>query len=259
MTVTTEQDEDWQTWHAARERDLAAKYGWLTIAGFDWLAQTPARLAGLPGTWWTANGQAYVRAGGELTHNGEPFAGTLSTSVSEAGSLSWLLYGEVLVELVLRGGRYAVRQRDPDAPTRTGFTGVPTYPLDPAWVVTGHYTPYARAERVEVPTARPDLRQHVTVVGAIHLALGGTAYELAVTAGGDGRLNLSFHDRTNDSETAGWRTVTAGEVQPDGSVPIDFNRTINPPFAFTAFGTCPAPVRGNTLNLPVTAGEKKPR
>jgi uncharacterized protein (DUF1684 family) len=40
---------------------------------------------------------------------------------------------------------------------------------------------------------------------------------------------------------------------------IDFNRTINLPFAFTAYGTCPAPVAGNRLGVPVTAGEKKPR
>ena len=48
-------------------------------------------------------------------------------------------------------------------------------------------------------------------------------------------------------------------MERDGSVLIDFNRTINLPFAFTAYGTCPAPVPGNRLGLPVTAGEKKVR
>jgi uncharacterized protein len=53
--------------------------------------------------------------------------------------------------------------------------------------------------------------------------------------------------------------VTTGVMERDQSVLIDFNRTINLPFAFTAYGTCPAPVPGNRLALPVTAGEKKLR
>ena len=133
--------DDWQTWHEARERDLNTAYGWLTVVAFDWLGPVAAQLPGLPGTWWVSDGRAQVTASGELSLHGEPLDGTTSASVAEAGSLSWLLYGETLVELVLRGGRYAVRQRDPRAATRVGFSGVPTYPVDPAWVVTGHFTP----------------------------------------------------------------------------------------------------------------------
>lgn len=244
------------TWHTTREQELTTKYGWLTVSAFDWLTNSPARLPGLPGTWWTADGQAHVRAGGELTLHGEPLVGTTSAGVPEGASLSWLLYGEVLVELLVRDGRYAIRQRDPAAATKAGFSGVPTYPVDPAWVITGHYTPYTQAERVKVPTARPDLTANLTLVGAIHLPLGGTAYELAVTAGGDGRLNLAFYDETGDTS---WRTLTAGGAQRDGSVLVDFNRAINPPSAFTAHGICPARPPGNRLALPVTAGEKSPR
>jgi uncharacterized protein (DUF1684 family) len=126
-------------------------------------------------------------------------------------------------------------------------------------VVRAYYTPYPVPERVEVSTARDDLRQHVTTVGTVHIALGGSAYELVATTAGDGRLTLSFHDKTNGEETAPWRSVTAGVVENDDSVLIDFNRTINLPFAFTPNGTCPAPVPTNSLALPVTAGEKRVR
>ncbi|GAA0602600.1 DUF1684 domain-containing protein [Kribbella sandramycini] len=259
MTVVSDLEQDWQTWHAAREQDLNTDYGWLTIVGFDWLPAAPAALSGLPGEWWFADGQAHVRSAGELKLNGVPIEGTASASVAEAGSLSWLFFGDRLIELVLRGGRYAVRQRDPGAETRADFSGVPAYPLDASWAVRGYYTPYGAPERIEVSTARDDLRQHVTAVGTVHLALGGSAYELVATAAADGRLSLSFHDATNGSETAPWRTVTTGVVERDQSVLIDFNRAINLPFAFTEFGTCPAPVTGNRLGLPVTAGEKKVR
>ncbi|GAA1561758.1 hypothetical protein GCM10009804_18140 [Kribbella hippodromi] len=258
MTVVSDLEQDWHTWHAARERDLDTDYGWLSIVAFDWLPSVPTVLQGLPGEWW-ADERAHVSAAGELTLGGEPVRGTVSASVPEAGSLSWLLYGDRLAELVLRGGRYAVRQRDPGAVTRQDFAGVPAYALDDNWSVTGYFSPYPKAQRVEVATARDDLRQHVTAVGTVHVALGDRAYELVATAAGDGRLNLSFHDRTNGAETAPWRVLTTGPVARDGSVAIDFNRTINLPFAFTAYGTCPAPVPGNRIDLPVTAGEKRVR
>ncbi|GAA2796830.1 DUF1684 domain-containing protein [Kribbella solani] len=157
MTVVSDLEQDWHTWHAARERDLDTDYGWLSIVAFDWLSSAPTGLQGLPGQWW-ADERAHVSASGELTLGGED-----------------------------------------------------------------------------------------------------RAYELVATAAGDSRLNLSFHDRTNGAETAPWRTVTTGPVARDGSVSIDFNRAINLPFAFTAYGTCPAPVPGNRIDLPVTAGEKKVR
>ncbi|MGW6276923.1 DUF1684 domain-containing protein [Kribbella sp. NPDC055071] len=259
MTVVSDLDQDWQTWHAAREQDLDTDYGWLSIVAFDWLPTAPTAIDGLPGKWWADGERAHVTADGELTLSGTAVHGEVSASVPEAGRLSWLMYGDRLAELVLRGGRYAIRQRDPRASTRRGFAGVPTYPVNDDWVVTGYFTPYPTPERVEVQTARDDLHQHVTAVGAVHVALGGTAYELVATAAGDGRLSLSFHDKTNGEETAPWRTVTTGVVGRDGSVRIDFNRTINLPFAFTAYGTCPAPVAGNRLGLPVTAGEKRVR
>ena len=259
MTVVSDLEQDWDTWHAARERDLDTDYGWLSVVAFDWLPPAPGSIEGLPGKWWADERQGYVTASGELTLGGEPVQGTVSASVPEAGSLSWLLYGDRLAELVLRGGRYAVRQRDPRAATRQGFRGVPAYPLDDSWIITGYFSPYATAQRVEVSTARDDLRQNITAVGTVHVALGGTAYELVATAAGDGRLNVSFHDKTNGEETAPWRVVTTGPVARDGSVRIDFNRTVNLPFAFTAYGTCPAPVPGNRLALPVTAGEKSVR
>jgi uncharacterized protein (DUF1684 family) len=259
MTVTTEPEQDWQTWHALREQDLNTDYGWLTVVAFNWLAASPEEIPGLPGKWWAAGGSAHVAATAGLTLNGEALEGTTLASVAEAGSLSWLLHGDKLVELILRGGRYAIRQRDPHATTRAGFSGVPTYAVDPSWVITGHFSRYEEPVRIEVATARPDLRQHVTAVGTVHLALGGSAYELVATAAGEGKVSLSFQDETNGDETAPWRTVTTERVQGDRTVVIDFNRAINLPFAFTDFGTCPAPVTGNQLALRVTAGEKRPR
>jgi uncharacterized protein (DUF1684 family) len=39
---------------------------------------------------------------------------------------------------------------------------------------------------------------------------------------------------------------------------VDLNRTVNLPCAFTEFATCPLPPAGNTVTVPVEAGEHSP-
>jgi uncharacterized protein (DUF1684 family) len=266
ITPTDEQalQQDWDAWHAAREATLATEHGWLSITAFAWLPQEPAGVDGLPGRWSVHEGFAVLTAlaadGLTVAADGTPVDGTVRATVAEAGSLSWLRLGDAVVELVLRGGRYAVRVRDPKAVTRTAFTGVPAFPLDPAWVRTGRFTPLPEPRRVEVTTARDDLRQTATVVGEIVVDLPGVAEPQRFAAVGSpaGGLSVSFRDATNGVTTAPWRQLSVVGPDEDGQVVLDFNRTVNMPFAFTDFGTCPAPVAGNELSVAVEAGERTP-
>ena len=47
------------------------------------------------------------------------------------------------------------------------------------------------------------------------------------------------------------------DMPKDGKVVLDFNRSYNPPCAFTPFATCPLPPPQNRLKLRVEAGEKR--
>ena len=50
-----------------------------------------------------------------------------------------------------------------------------------------------------------------------------------------------------------------GDAAPgDATVRLDLNRAVNLPYAFSDFGTCPAPVEGNHVPFAVTAGERRP-
>lgn len=250
----------WQQWRAERAQTLSEPYGWLSLTAFHWLPDEPAELPGLPGLWWSAGGAAHLRApGGDgLTADGAAVSGEVSDRVDEAGSLVWVAHRDYRVELLLRGGRYAVRVRDPRAATLTGFTAVPVFEHDPAWVVQGHLV--AQEPRsVEVGTARPDLVQRAEVVGTVHLEVEGRTHELAATRGPGGSVLLAFRDETSGAESAPWRVVPVGEPDEDGRVVVDLNRAANLPFAFTDHGTCPAPVAGNVLPVAVTAGERRPR
>ncbi|MBM9465841.1 DUF1684 domain-containing protein [Nakamurella leprariae] len=257
-------EQQWTSWHAARHHDLTAEHGWLSITGFWWLPEAPAALDGLPGAWSTEGGAAVVTAtaadGLTAIVDGRPVTGSERAEVPEAGSLPWLRAGEVIIELVLRGGSYAVRARDPQAVTRTGFTGIPAFPVDLAWVRPGRFLPYPEPRRVEVTTARDDLRQHTSLVGEIEVDLPGVEapQRLQVAGGADGGLTLQFSDETNGVSTARWRALSVAAPDADGRIVVDFNRAVNMPFAFTAYGTCPAPVPGNRLPIAVTAGEQNP-
>jgi len=263
ITATSELHDAWIRWHTAREADLATDHGWLSLTGFHWLPDTATALDGLPGRWWAGDGVATLAATAtdgltSVAPGRRAVEGTITGSVAEAGSLPWVRHGNRLVELVRRGGRYAIRVRDPRAPERAAFNGIPAFDVDPSWIRPGRFTPFPEPRAITVDTARADLRQQIIAVGIVEISFPDGPRTVLATAGQGGRLNLAFRDRTNDGLTAPWRVVSTSIPIETGALVVDFNRTVNPPFAFTAYGICPAPVPANTLSLAVTAGELAP-
>ncbi len=257
------EDEDFRTFREQRLAELVEPYGWLTLRGFHWLPTTPSALPGLPGRWSAAPDRttAEVTASAEdgLTSEGEPLDGTSELSVAEYGRVPWVDHGEVRVELLRRGGRLAIRVRAESSPAQESFAGVPLFEYDDAWRLTATFTAYDEAREAEVPSIRPDLRQIMHPFGEVSFTAGGEEQRLAVTEGKYG-WGVEFHDPTNGTETEQWRQLhfdppASGETE----VMLDFNRSLNMWFAFTDFATCPAPIEGNTISVPVRAGERRVR
>ena len=246
-------------WRSTREAELAEEHGWLSLTGFAWLSDEATTLPGLPGVWWADESGAHLEATADeaLRVGDATVAGRATADVEESGSRLWVWNGDRVVVLLRWGGRLALRTRDPQASTRRAFRGVPTWEHDPAWVRAGRFTAADRPSRAQVRTAGDDLVQHATVVGTVDVDIDGVRHRLSAVASGDG-LGLLFHDATNDVSSAPWRTLTTSAPDPAGNVVVDFNRAVNLPFAFTAYGTCPGPVTGNRIAVPVTAGEKRP-
>ncbi|WP_111767949.1 DUF1684 domain-containing protein [Nakamurella deserti] len=262
MTSTTPTDlqTDWQRWHTARETDLAAPHGWLSIVDLIWLADTPATTSAVPGRFsLTPDGTARYEPDGTtgvtLGDTGRTVDAAVTADGPEGGSDIWLRHGAVAVELIRRSERLAIRVRDSTAPTLTRFRGVPAYPATPGWVLTGTFLA-GQPHPVVVGAATPGLTHVVTVVGTVDVEIDGVPQRLRAVSGPGGRAQLAFHDPTNGLDTAPWRTLTFDATP--GPVTLDFNRTVNLPFAFSAFGTCPRPVEGNVVTRPVTAGERTP-
>ena len=270
-TTTAAKVERWQRFRANRDKALAARHGWLTLTSFQWLADSPAALELAPGLWSTdATGTtAFLTAvpsdGLTLVATGEKVDGTVAAALADEESLMWVQFGgpdgdQVVVELAMRGGRYAIRTRDAASPVVTGFDGVPTYPYNPDWEVTGRFEAYPAPMDVPIGTANPLVDGVHRSVGEVVFRLPDSSHEFRLQAEEEklGALTITFHDETNGDTTDDWRKLSVPRPRPDGSVVLDFNRAINYPSAFTPYGTCPMPVKNNSLDIRVEAGEKEP-
>jgi uncharacterized protein (DUF1684 family) len=270
-TTTAAKVERWQRFRTNRDNALAAPHGWLTLTSFQWLEDSPAAVDPAPGLWstdgtgTTAVLTAVPADGLTLVETGEKVDGTVSAVLADEESLMWVQFGgaagdQVVVELAMRGGRYAIRTRDSASPVLTDFDAVPIYPYNQEWEVTGRFVPYPEPVDVPIGTANPLVDGVHRSVGEVVFGLPGSSHEFRLQAEEEklGALTVTFHDETNGDTTDDWRKLSLPRPRPDGSVVLDFNRAINYPSAFTPYGTCPMPVKNNSLDIRVEAGEKQP-
>lgn len=269
--------ERWQRFRDNRNKALAARHGWLTLTSFQWLADSPAAVELAPGLWSTDGTTAALTAvpadGLSLVAGGDAVAGTMSASLADEESLMWVQFGgpggdQVVVELAMRAGRYAIRTRDSASPVLTEFTGVPTFGYRPEWELAGRFEPYPEPVDVPIATANPLVDGIHRTAGEVVFRVPGSSHECRLQAEEEklGALTVTFHDETNGAappgQTADWRKLSLPRPRTDSSgnatVVLDFNRAINYPSAFTPYGTCPMPVRNNSLDVRVEAGEKLP-
>lgn len=265
-SATTESTERaaHDTWRADRERTLAEPHGWLSLTALHWLDDGEGGLPGLPGTWRVAGPDAVAVTaeaadGVVLPGTDAPLDGTAHLHPVDGAPGVMVTVGERVVEIARRTDSYALRVRDPRAVTRTAFTGVPAWGFDPAAVVDAVFTPYDAPRTVTVDAVVAGLQHFPTAVGEVAFTWAGRPQRLVALAGKDGGLSLHFRDATSgDTTYGGGRVLRTDDPAPDGTLRLDLNRVVNLPCAFTAYATCPLPPAGNTLDVPVEAGERSP-
>lgn len=267
-------------WRAEREAALRGPEGWLALAGLRWLdegeyvvgadpgadvvfpAGAPAELARLT----VRGGEAALRVaeGASARLRGEPVREALLRSDAVPGvPADRVQIGDRFVMLVIaRGGRLALRWYDAEAPERRTFAGLEAFPADPRWRVRARFEAFDPPRTIEQPTV-VGVVQAAEVPGVAVFTIAGREHRLTPIreegpAGAE--LLFVFSDETSRAETyRGGRFLITPLPGPDGTLELDFNRAHNPPCAFTAYATCPAPRDENYLPLRVTAGELAPR
>jgi uncharacterized protein (DUF1684 family) len=255
----------WAAWHAAREDELRAPHGWLSLTALQWLTPEPSAVEGLPGLWSASPDGVVVTAtaadGLVVRAVREPrrIDGTITLHPVDGLPGTLIEAGDKIVEVARRTDTHALRVRDPEAVTRTAFTGVPTFPVDVRWLLHGRFEPYSEPRPITVGAVVDGLEHHLTAVGVVRFELDGQEHALVALPGKQGGLSLHFRDATNGVSTyPGGRSVRTEDPAEDGSLTVDLNRLTNLPCAFTDHATCPLPPEGNTLAVAIEAGERSP-
>lgn len=258
------------TWHAERLARLTSPTGWLNVAGLYWLhdgvnsfGRGASNEIVFPeaigfdqaGFFSLENGQVKQTLLKGVTLGG--IAGSSSQvifhpdssrqPVMESGSLRWFI--------IKRDTKYGVRLRDLNHPNVATFKGVERYPVDAKWKVEarmeptpGRTIPITNVLGQTTPNPAP---------GILVFELEGKEYRLDALDEGGEELFIIFGDSTNARETYGaGRYLYVPKPDSTGRVSMDFNKSQNPPCAFTEFATCPLPPQQNIMNLAVKAGEK---
>jgi EmrB/QacA subfamily drug resistance transporter len=250
---------EWQDFRSTWEQFLRQPHGWLAAVSLDWLDETPRNYRGVPGLWWQDNEAAYVDPqGATMSYDGEVFTTVRRIATGDGSDEVRIVAGDVEVGITYRES-YLLVVYDPQAETRRGFRGVPTYRPDPAWVLNGRFEPYAKTESISLDSVA--WRSHnYDSPGVIRFEYDGTEHTLVALNGHAGQLSLVFTDATSGVTTYGaCRSLDVAAPDEDGAVTLDFNRAVNLPCAFTDnFPICPVPPAGNRLPFAVEAGEKLP-
>jgi len=276
----TQWNKDLAAWRTQREQSLSAPDGWLTLIGLEWLkpgvntvgsasecqirihAKAPEHIGLLTVSANTL--QILAPTGGfppDLTIDSKPAReGLLAADDAKPNTIAW--HGLTMVVLH-RGNRYALRIKDADSPTRTGFHGLNWYPPDPHFRVAAHWIPYNPPHTEKIPTVIGTVLS-LPSPGVAEFTLDGKTLRLEPVIEGDDQTTLFFILRDQTSKTTTYEAARFlhtglpdhGLTNP-GRLELDFNKLENPPCAYTPYATCPLPPEQNRLPVSIPAGEQR--
>ena len=262
-----------------RSQEIDLPDGWLTLVALEWLkpganslgaaadnqiqihAQAPDHI-GL----FTVSGktvQLLSTQGGfppGLTIDGQPAREGPLTLEPKPSVIAW--HGLTIVVLE-RGGRYALRIKDADSPTRKAFHGLNWFAPDPQFSVEATWIPFTPPHVEKIPTVIGTTLE-LPAPGIAEFTISGQKLTLepVLESPGDEELFFILRDETSKESTYQAARFLHSPL-PDhgldkpGKLILDFNRLENPPCAYTPYATCPLPPERNRLPVALQAGEKR--
>lgn len=241
-------------WHNQRIENLKKENGWLSLIDLVWLKQGENSISSI-GVIHLENGKlrATLKKTIQATSNGKPFqSGTIRPEKDK------ILFGTKAFVVILRDGKYAVRIWDAESSARKHFSGIERYPVSKSWRIEARWEVYVTPKNVEIPTVVPGIVGKGIVPGAAVFTVDGKECRLEPTV--DSAQSVYFFvfaDKTNGKETYAAGRFLDADPPINGKIILDFNKSENPPCAFTDFATCPVPLKENRLPIRIEAGEKK--
>lgn len=244
----------------AREQRLRAEDGWLSLVARFVLSPGENELDVGSARFHEGEVQVTLRPG-EVAQDEQGRA--ITTHRWPAGSTGggpFFFVGARRYELLRQGERAAIRVRDPNAPTRTGFPGLSFFEPDEGFRVTARLVREGAPEQIPLAQGLGGELWH-RCPGALVFTLQGREHRLLPVIEDDapGKYFLIFKDTTNGHESYGaGRFLYLDPANAAGEVELDFNRAFNPPCALTVYAACPLAPPENHLPIAISAGERSP-
>ena len=140
---------------AARERSISSPDGWSTVIGLSWLKEGLNRVGSDPDSEVALPASVPARVGTIILKGKQadfrPAPGVKIPAQALKEDTTILTIGTVKFFLIEREGRFGIRVKDSDAPTRKEFTHLSWFPVDPSWRIEAKFTPWDKPH-----THRPD-------------------------------------------------------------------------------------------------------
>ena len=265
--------DDIERWFEGRVERLTAPTGYLSIAGLFWLEEGensfgsdpsndfvfPDKAPGTMGVFRVDNGKVTVVVDPrvKITRDGKAIARLELSNDHDDGGATVLQWGTLSWFVIQRGETRLIRLKDPESENRTNFGTLQRYAVDEKWMVAGKAEFYPVTKYFETVNS-VGIPAHERFYGAVVFELDGETYRLdALYEMGTEDWFIIFADETSGLETYGaGRYLYCEPPDEDGNVVIDFNKSYNPPCAFSEFTTCLFAPPQNFLPIRVTAGEK---
>jgi uncharacterized protein (DUF1684 family) len=257
-------------WRDEREARLKADGGWLSVAGLTWLKPgenrfgtdaaaavvlPPGSAPATAGVFELSGTQTTLRlAEGTVARmGGQP---VVAPTLLRPDSGDVVELGSVTLQVIERGGRYGIRLKDRNAAARREFTGCRWYEIKEEYRVEAKWVSHAQPRPLKVPNVLGQT-ESMPSPGYAEFSVGGKLVRLDGVLEDPRSTQLWFilRDQTSGKETYPAGRFLYADLPKSGKVVLDFNKSYNPPCAFTAFATCPLPPPQNWMPVRIEAGE----
>lgn len=276
LIQTTQSQISYETeiaaWKKERLTELKSENGWLNLAGLFWLNDGKQSFGGtasddirFPIPSFPAQAGYYEKQGNTVRQvmvkdialkTDGMFKKNAMVFDADSTRQPMLSFASYRWTFIKREDRIGIRFRNLAHPAVKALKEIPCFPVDTLF-------------RVRAKLVRPLVQTKIPIVnvlgqttllvspGKLYFTLNEQTYILDALLEED-KLFIVFGDATSGHTTypAG-RFLYATMPGDDGLTTLDFNKSFNPPCAFTPYATCPLPPRQNILPIAVIAGEQK--
>ena len=262
--------QDLDKWKSSRAESLKRPHGWLSLIGMEWFAKGENSIGSasdnaivLPhgpayiGSFQLVNDKITFTAnkGISIQANEKSVDGTVQVKMDTSGEPT-IFTTDTFLFYVIERGKPALRIKDSTADTLKNFKGIDYFPLSEDFRVEAEFTPYQPAKEIEIINVLGLLSKE-TALGKLNFEINAKKYTLDVMDAGEDYY-IIFADKTSGRTSYGPGRFLYVPKPVEGNITtIDFNKSYNPPCAFTDYSTCPLPPPQNRIPVYIEAGEMK--